>query len=80
VSGVRAWSRVRSWYGVEQYVLYRKLIEVEIFIQIKATDGCSDVQKIFSVVGNDGGNIMYKIKLRSTQKNTSVKKFWEILG
>jgi hypothetical protein len=44
----------------EQYVLRHRLNELEILIQIEVSDRCSDVQKLFPVIGNDGGNIMYK--------------------
>ena len=44
----------------EQYVLHLQLMEVEIFIKIKVSDRCSDVQNLFSVIGYDGGNIMLK--------------------
>jgi hypothetical protein len=54
----------------EEYVLRIWLVEVEIFIQIEVSDHCSDVQKLFSVIGNDGRNIMYKKKFRSVHKNT----------
>jgi hypothetical protein len=49
-----------------QYVFLLQLIEVEVLVQIEVSDSCSDVQKLFSVIGNDGGNIMYKkVKIRA---------------
>ena len=45
-----------------------RLVEIAIFIQIEFSNHCSDVQRLFSVIGNDGENNMYKKKLRSVQK------------
>lgn len=50
----------------------RRLIELEIFIQIKLSDRCYDAQKLLSVIGNVVGNIMYKKKLKSEQKNGQI--------
>jgi hypothetical protein len=35
-----------------QYV-FRLLKEVEVLVQIEVSDGCSDVQNLFWVIGND---------------------------
>lgn len=55
----------------EQCVLHLRLTEVDIFIEIEVSDCCSDVQKLFSILGNDGGNILYqkaKISAKKTHK------------
>ena len=44
------------------------LYEVEIFLQVEVCDRCSDVWKRFSVIGNDGGNIMYKKSYDQSKK------------
>jgi hypothetical protein len=59
-------------YGLvegEHYVLYLRLVEVEISIQIEGSDHCSDVQKLFSVIENDCEKMMYK-KVTIGAKNT----------
>ena len=63
-------SRVRDLGLVRDnhYVFHLRLIEVEVLI--KVSDSCSNVQKLFSVIGNNGGNVMYKNSFRSAQKNT----------
>ena len=39
---------------------FLRLIEVEVLVQMEVSDSCSDVQKLCSVIGYDGRNIMCK--------------------
>jgi hypothetical protein len=57
----------------EQYVLHLQLVEVEIFIKIKVSDRCSDVQNLFWVIGYDGETLC--------SKNVTIsgrRKIWRI--
>jgi hypothetical protein len=53
-----------------QYVIQFQLIEVEVLVQIEVSDSCSDVQKLFSVIGNNVRNMMYKKGKISAKKYT----------
>ena len=45
---------------VNQYLFH--LIVVDVLVQMEVIYSCSDVQKLFSVIGNDGRNIIYSGK------------------
>ena len=66
-------SRIRAWSGVSRVSRAARLIEVDIF-QIEVSVDCSDVQKLFSVIGNDGGDIMYKKVKISVKNHTEARK------
>jgi hypothetical protein len=58
----------------KQYILRVGLIKEKIFVQFNVRICCSDVQKLFSVIGDGSSNIMYKMSYKQCGKKRQIAK------
>jgi hypothetical protein len=55
-----------------------RLVEIEIFIQIEFSNHCSDVQRLFSVIGNDGEKQYVQKKVTISAKKMKITELVRI--